>query len=489
MLRAARVLTCFGTQLYLDRSSGELRHGEAGAVPANVVLQPDALVGSSSRVARLVYDADGRQGDIDCRSDRCTAVGADSGSVAGGPADGGRAIVLDVVALERGLFALAARGRFLMAEPGGRVALCATVCRTWELLLASEPWCGAAVSLDTGRGAVPACLDVDWAVVQSYVVHPMIRMRSGIGAGLNRVLIFGYSRWSHGRVYYDLCRHLHARGLVVDLLDWQGKHSQYMAQLASYYDLFMVALDGVSVLADVYRIPPERMIALSHSQFDVRMLIEQKATEIFERFAAYGAVSESVYCASLTQGVPRAPIVASLGVNYAEFHADIAEELRTVGYATSLATTAFGVEWKRGRLAAQAAEEAGLPFVVAGSTADQISFHDMPAFYRSVDAIVMSSLTEASPLPVLEGAAAGRLVIGTPVGNFPQKAYGGGGILAPVEDNKFVAFCADTLRRYRHDRIAYRDKCRDIQEAARLYDWPHHIGGWVDLVTSARGRG
>lgn len=484
MLRPARVLTCFGTQLYLDAASGELRHGDVGAVPANVLLQPDEIGGTSSSFARLVYSAGGRQGDIDCRVDRCAPA-------AGGakPADDGRAIVLEVVALERGLFALAAHGRFLMAEPGGKVALCAATCRTWELLLASEPWCGADVSLETGRGDIPGGLDVDWKAVQSYIVHPMIRARSGIGGASGRLLIFGYSRWSHGRVYYDLCRHLHARGFVVDLLDWQGKHNQYMAQLASYYDVFMVALDGVSVLSDVYGIPLERMIALSHSQFDVRMLIEQKSAAVFERFAGYGAVSESIYCASLTQGVERAPMVAPLGVNYAEFHNEVADELRTVGYATSMSTITFGIEWKRGQLAAQAAEQAGLPFLVAGSTADQVSFHDMPDFYRSVDAIVMSSLTEAFPLPMLEGAAAGRLLIGTPVGNFPQMACRGGGILAPVESDRFVNFCAETLGHYHRDRMAYRDKCREIQEAARLYDWRYHITSWVDLVTAARSQG
>ena len=39
-----------------------------------------------------------------------------------------------------------------------------------------------------------------------------------------------------------------------------------------------------------------------------------------------------------------------------------------------------GAELKRGRLAEAAARQAGLAFKVAGSTAEQLSFHDMPAF-------------------------------------------------------------------------------------------------------------
>jgi hypothetical protein len=483
MIRPARVLTCFGTQLYLDPASGELRHGEAGTVPANVVLEPDSMSESSRRNVRLVYTAGGRQGDIDCRDDRCRPASVEAMSGAAGGA-----IMLDMVALERGLFALSARGKFLMAEPGGQVALRAPVCRTWELFLASEAWCGSGVSLESGRGTEASRFAIDWGAVRAFAVDPLVRARSGVPAAAGRILIFGYTRWSHGRVYYDLCRHLHPRGYVVDLLDWQGRHNGYIDDLASFYDLFMVAADGVSVLTDIYGVPLERMIVLTHSQFDVRMLIEQKSAGVFQQFAGYGAVSEFVYCASLTQGVTRAPQVASVGITYDEFHCEIADELCTVGYASSLASTAFGVEWKRGHLAEKAARDAGLPFVVAGSTADQLSFHDMPQFYRSVDAILMSSLTEAAPLPVLEAGAAGRLVIGTPVGHFPQCAYRGAGVLAPVGSDEFVSFCADTLRLYRGDRVAYREKCRQIQEAARTHDWGHHISSWVDLlVTAQRG--
>jgi glycosyltransferase involved in cell wall biosynthesis len=121
---------------------------------------------------------------------------------------------------------------------------------------------------------------------------------------------------------------------------------------------------------------------------------------------------------------------------------------------------------KRGDLAEAAAHAAGLEFRVAGSTGNQTSFHDIPEFYRSVDAVLTSSISEAAQHPVIE-AAAGRLVIGTSVGHFPRKAYEGGGILAPIETEKFKAFTVQTLRYYKDNPMAYRDKCHAIQEAAR----------------------
>ncbi len=69
----------------------------------------------------------------------------------------------------------------------------------------------------------------------------------------------------------------------------------------------MTALDGVRTLIDTYGVPYDRIIALSHHELDIRMLIEQKGIEVFEKFANYGVVSEFVYCASLMKGVARVP--------------------------------------------------------------------------------------------------------------------------------------------------------------------------------------
>src|SRR5205814_1106457 len=126
---------------------------------------------------------------------------------------------------------------------------------------------------------------------------------------------------------------------------------EYVQSIFPYYDLIISALAGIPALVDSYRVPYEKLISLSHHEFDIRMLIEQKGIEVFERFANYGVVSEYVYCASVMRGVPRPPMVASLGVNYDEFYTDVAERLSTVGYASSMSATTYGVEWKRGELA------------------------------------------------------------------------------------------------------------------------------------------
>lgn len=291
-------------------------------------------------------------------------------------------------------------------------------------------------------------------------------------------------------VYYDICKHLHRRGYIVDIINWQVNHADYMGELINYYDLVISALDGVRTLVEVYGVPADKLIGLSHHALDIRILIGQMGVDVFERLAGYGVVGYQLFDASAVFGVKRHPLVVHLGVNFDEFRADIPERLATVGYAGSFShKTIDGIEIKRGELAEAAAHEAGLAFKVAGSTADQVSFHDMPGFYKSVDVVLVSSVTEGAGLPVREGAAAGRLVISTPVGDFPLRAAQGIGIIAPIESDKYRNFVAATLKHYKDNPAAFVEMCRKTQDAARQLDWPNMIGDWVELIeTAAAGR-
>jgi glycosyltransferase involved in cell wall biosynthesis len=478
----ARLFTVFGTVLYVDADSGRLRHGPVETSPANAVFVAEPGSRQPHRKGMLMIYNDGSLEPIICLLDHCRTVSSTkkSGNWAAGT-------LLELISLERGLVALTAQDLFLTAEPGGAVSLSRPVCSTWECFLASEDcYSGGA---DDVQLLLTANAKFDRRTIQSYLVHPLNRKNANAKSTATKVLIFGYTKWSHGRVYYDLSKQFYRRGYIVDIINWREDQSSCFADLIPLYDLFMTALDGVGTLTDIYRVPYEKVIALSHSEMDIRMLIEQKGTEVFEKFAGYGVVSECVYCASLMKGVTRIPKVVPLGVDFAEFYSEISERLATVGYAGSMSLETYGVELKRGELAEVAAREAGLDFKVAGSTRNQIWYLDMPDFYRSVDAVLNSSISESAGLPVMEAAAAGKLVIGTPVGHFPRKAYEGGGILAPIEAGKFKAFTVDTLRYFKDNPAAYRDKCHAIQEAARKFDWKYTIDAWVDLIEASQRRG
>ena len=477
----ARIFTTWGSVLYVDPGSLELRHGPIDTSPENVFFLADPDREGTRPRGRLALGFGESARLIACLPDRSQLLpeGGENGQAAS-------ATMLTVVDLERGLVGLEANGTFLCAEPDGRITLSKSWCSLWEFFLLSEDLSAASGEAAGTRDHSHAGFDVNKRWLRSFIVDPRLRVRVRRNSKAKKLLIYGYPLWSHGRVYYDLCRHLWDRGYIVDILNWQGSHSAYFGELDSFYDFFITALDGVSGLVNNYGVAYERIIGLSHHEFDIRMLVEQKGLEAFDKLANYGVVSEFLYSRSLMLGVPRIPKVASLGVNFAEFHMEIPSRLETVGYASSMSAKTYGVEWKRGELAEAAAREAGLAFHVAGSTASQRSFHDMPDFYRTVDAVVTSSISEANALPVMEAAAAGRLVIGTPVGNFPRNAYEGAGIIAPIEPDKFKEFTAATLRYYKDNPTEFVRKCQDIQKAATKLDWKHMIGDWIELIEASR---
>jgi glycosyltransferase involved in cell wall biosynthesis len=108
----------------------------------------------------------------------------------------------------------------------------------------------------------------------------------------------------------------------------------------------------------------------------------------------------------------------------------------------------------------------------------------MPNYYHDIDCLIMSSTEEAGGLPVMESAAAGRLVIGTPVGYFEYTAKFGAGIEVPLNENDFIHKTKEHIIYYRDNPIQYREKCQQIQQFAREnYDWKYVIDKWIEILS------
>jgi glycosyltransferase involved in cell wall biosynthesis len=85
----------------------------------------------------------------------------------------------------------------------------------------------------------------------------------------------------------------------------------------------------------------------------------------------------------------------------------------------------------------------------------------------------------------MEAAAAGRLVISTPVGGFPYLAARGGGITAPLGAEEYKAFVTEKLMHYKERPDEYMETCSKIQEAALQFDWEYTVEEWIKLIESA----
>ena len=304
-------------------------------------------------------------------------------------------------------------------------------------------------------------------------------------AKTKRILFFTGTTWAFGSVHSELVRYLHSRGVVGDVLDWsKGYNPQEMAMMAEHYD-YIYGIPGETwPLTDNYGIPHNKIVVVAHGDYDLWHAIEKRPPDEFDRFAEYAVISDYLRQLSIDMGIRRIPKVVRYGINYQRFFAPISQSLKVVGYGGSLhRDDNGGVDWKRGFLAKEAAETAGLAFSPAAQFG-QFHFLAMPRYYAQVDAVLVSSSREGYGLPAMEAAAAGRLVISTPVGGFPHQAALGAGISVPVDANEFKRFAIEKLEYYKHHPAEYVAMCERIQEAARGLDWDHVIDEWVAVFPS-----
>jgi len=309
-------------------------------------------------------------------------------------------------------------------------------------------------------------------------VQPKVGVARDFGQ-VTRVLCFVGMGWAFGTLHTELSKFMHARGVICDLLDWSRIYSRDEIQMMSRsYDYIYSVTGEAWPLTDSYGIPHEKIIVVAHGDYDIHHALETRPLEEFDRFAGYGVVSGYLRDLSAQLGVKRVPTIVRLGINYRRFLSPVAEALRVVGYGGSMfRDNNGGVDWKRGNLAKQATESAGLVFNPAG----EFHFLAMPQYYRSVDAVVVSSSREGYGLPAMEAAAAGRLVISTPVGGFPQQASYGAGIVAPIEADDFTTFVTEKLAYFKNRPREYFEICSETQAAARRLDWEYVLDEWIEL--------
>jgi hypothetical protein len=127
-----RLFTTHGTVLYIDPTSGDLRHGPIEGSPANARFVLDGQHG------QIMHDDAGLSRPVGCLERRCQTIdGARDGD---GPVT---AAVLEPVPLYQRWIGLRAEGVFLCAEPDGSVTLSREVCSAWESFLPSHTRFGA----------------------------------------------------------------------------------------------------------------------------------------------------------------------------------------------------------------------------------------------------------------------------------------------------------------------------------------------------------
>ena len=293
-----------------------------------------------------------------------------------------------------------------------------------------------------------------------------------------RVVFFTEPEWAYGVIHYELCKYLWAHDLDCWVVPWNKVYDkQEFTDLVNSVDLVVSNTGATGALAS-YDMPLDKLVLMAHGDLDIDNYLKDKHFELRD-CAGYAVITNRLVGYSAACGIERVPTVAHVGINTNTFYQPIATALTRVGSAGAWGDRR-AVELKRPYLIERAAQQAGLEFHAA--VWRQHSFTTMPGWYGSVGAVMIASTNEAAGMPSLEAAAAGRLLLTTPVGSWPDRISPTGGIALPMEEDAYVEEATAHLVFYKNNPEAYRQKCQQIQEHAQSYDWSKVIHEWVELL-------
>lgn len=308
---------------------------------------------------------------------------------------------------------------------------------------------------------------------------------------MKRVVFYVDGEWSMGRFHFDLAKFLFREGIDSQLLNYVKSYTQIEVQeLSKVTDYFISNGSGIRTLIQSYQIPPEKCIAVFLHPVDIQDLMIGNVD--VSRLHKIATVAE--WIKSHASCFNREVQTVKFGINTNIFKSNISDSIKIIGYAAAFHTRQETEYWrqinlgqpkvsKRGYLVAELAQEMNLPFYSANPIRQ--SFVTMPGFYNAVDVIICSSTDEGAGGPVLEGGAAGRLIITTATGGFSDLVTTKGADVVPVEENQFKQEAKKILQYYIDNPIKYRERCRQIQEyAVETYDLTKTIHTWVDLINN-----
>lgn len=294
---------------------------------------------------------------------------------------------------------------------------------------------------------------------------------------MKRVCFFTCSHWAFGSIHSILSKELYHYGILADILDWALSYpSYYVDNMIKLYDFFVTTPSEIDSLMS-YGVPINKIILIAHGEVDLYTAMD-RISETFYDVYDYAVVSEGLIKTSSELGIKRIPKLLRVGINYKNFYeSKLPNELKRIGYPASFDAKNYRKQdIKRGRLVKKVCEITGTEFV---TTNCKFNHFGMPQFYKEVDCIIQSSVEETVGLPVLEGSAAGRLVMGTAVGMLGLHKHGD---ILPLREKDFMEKTVEKVREYQANPELFQSKCKQIQEYASVhFDWKNFIDDWAKL--------
>jgi glycosyltransferase involved in cell wall biosynthesis len=298
-----------------------------------------------------------------------------------------------------------------------------------------------------------------------------------------KIAFFTEPKWAFGSIHTTLCKQLHKVGITGVLLSWEVQYTPRDWELMDKtYDVFVTSPCMAATLLKSKGIHPSKIVVIAHGRTDFHNgVIENHNWDEFKNVAA---ISPMLIQHAKELGIDREVKLVQNGIDFDFYYQPPATELKRVGYGgvwSYVNQFESNDNLKRPHLAHRIVDRCNVEFVTNKTL---IYFLSMPGYYSEFDCLIMPTNTqEACGLPVMEAAAAGRMVLSASVGIVDHLGKSPGVIL-PLEDDKFVDTGCKVINFYQNNPSNFAAHTKRAQEFAReYYDWSKVIQLWIDAIT------
>lgn len=288
-----------------------------------------------------------------------------------------------------------------------------------------------------------------------------------------KVVFFFENEWAFGAVHNELAKHLFKFGISCQILHWAKQYTrQEIQELDKSIDFWITNPYGARDGLMTYGIKPNRIGLILHHPIEIGHLEEVTKNH---HFLGVAAIERSMHNSLLEKGVENVAFLpVRISVDHYRRNSPMPVELKRIGFAG--ASRRSDPRVKRFFLVEQAAQNLSMDLRVADTYHN--SWITNQSFYSNVDAIVVASTSEGVGLPLMEGGAGGCLVLTSPVGCYEELITPKGADVLPMEDGDFLKALQEKIHSYVQNPKEFRDRCEEIREHAKTYDWSYVIHLW-----------
>lgn len=291
-----------------------------------------------------------------------------------------------------------------------------------------------------------------------------------------KVVFYFENEWAFGAVHNELNKRLFKYGISSQILHWGKQYTrQEIQELDKHIDFWVTNPHGAQSGLLTYGVNSKRIAIVLHHPVEIAQLEE---IALKSEFLGVAAIEILMHKQLISKGFSDSSFLpVRISVDQYRRSTAMPSKLTKIGFAGA-STSRHDPKIKRFYLVEKTMRRYPLQFLVADTYHN--SWITNQSFYSQVDAVIIASTAEGVCMPLMEGGAAGSLVLTTPVGCYQELITTRGADVLGMEDEDFTHTLEEKLDLYMANPNLFKDRCDEISEHASTYDWEFELYRWIE---------